>query len=290
MTDKKQNRLPLIALAALPLSLGLVFAQTTPQRVQPTQPGQVQNAPRGPQQGTQPGQNQQRQNQQRQQSGTNYADVFVQKLAASLGVSVDKLKAAAVSAGSSTIDQGVQAGDFASDRAQDMKQKLQENPFALAGGRGGHRHREMERDGDAERGPGRGPAGQVGQMQGGPRLGRGSVMSAVAGALGLDEQALMQQLRSGQSIADLARARGVSTTTIHSAAVAALKTDLAAAVKDGRLTQTQADQMVQQAQEDANFGLQPGGRGGRGMRGGPNGNVQQSQDTQGAASGEGNDS
>ena len=51
-----------------------------------------------------------------------------------------------------------------------------------------------------------------------------------------------------------------------------LKTALAAEVTAGRLTQAQADQMIQQAQADANFGLTPGGpglgRGGRGGRGG----------------------
>lgn len=136
-----KNRLPLIAWAALPLTLGLAFAaQNQPQRVQPVQPGQTQvqpapGTPGIPQQGGARGE-------RPQQSGTNYADVFLQKLAAQLGVSVDKLRAAAVAAGSATIDQGVKAGDFPSDRAAEMKQRLNENPFAFGhggpGGRGGH--------------------------------------------------------------------------------------------------------------------------------------------------------
>lgn len=157
-----KTRLPLIAWAALPLTLGLAFAaqgtqstqtQSTPTQPKPTQPtqsGQTLNQPGIPQNQTQsqPGQSAPR-------SGTNYADVFLQKLAAQLGVSVDRLKAAATAAGSATIDQGVQAGDFSSDRAAEMKQRLNDNPFAFGGrgpgGRGGHGMHG--RGGDMERGP-----------------------------------------------------------------------------------------------------------------------------------------
>ncbi|GHF28311.1 hypothetical protein HNQ07_001011 [Deinococcus metalli] len=158
---RKTSRLPLIAFATLPLTVGLVLAQqgtttagsaSTPdvtaqaQRVQPVAPGQRPSQP-----GTQPGQTA-----PRQFSGTNYADVFLQKLAAQLGISVTKLKSAAIAAGSATIDQGVKAGDFPSDRAAEMKQRLQQNPFAIGGGRG------MRGPG----GPGHGPDGGPG---GGPR-------------------------------------------------------------------------------------------------------------------------
>lgn len=252
--NKKTNKLPLIAFASLPLTVGLVLAQssttntastattaqTQPQRVQPAQPGQ-QN---------QNGQN----NQMRQQSGTNYADVFLQKLAAALGISADKLKAAAINAGSATIDQGVTAGDFPNDRAAQMKADLQQNPFALGGGRGGPGGRGGHGDDHGGRmgGPRGGPAGQA-------------VNDAVAKALGLDAQTLGQQLQSGQTIEQIAQAKGMSTATLHAAAITALKTQLTADVKAGQLTQAQADEMLQRAQDDPNFGLNPGGRGG--MRG-----------------------
>lgn len=165
-----KNRLPLIAWAALPLTLGLAFAaQNQPQRVQPVQPGQTQPGQTQPAPGT-PGipQGQRGQGQlgqERQGSGTNYADVFLQKLAAQLGVSVDKLKAAAVAAGGATIDQGVKAGDFPSDRAAEMKQRLNENPFAFGhggpGGRGGH-------GGHGPHGHGRGGPDEMRGQRGGP--------------------------------------------------------------------------------------------------------------------------
>ena len=165
---RKTSRLPLIAFATLPLTVGLVLAQqgtttassttTTPdvtaqaQRVQPVQPGQ-RPSPSGTTPAL-PGQLP-----QRQTSGTNYGDVFLQKLAAQLGISVTKLKSAAIAAGSATIDQGVKAGDFPSDRAAEMKQRLQQNPFAIGGGRGGP-------GGHGMRGPG-GPSN--GGPDGGPR-------------------------------------------------------------------------------------------------------------------------
>ncbi|WP_136388215.1 hypothetical protein [Deinococcus sp. KSM4-11] len=173
VTARKTSRLPLIAFATLPLTVGLVLAQqgtttapsttTTPdvtaqaQRVQPVQPGQrpspSDTTPALP--GQLP---------QRQTSGTNYGDVFLQKLAAQLGISVTKLKSAAIAAGSATIDQGVKAGDFPSDRAAMMKQGLQQNPFAIAGGRGGPggpgRHGPGGPDDNGPGGQG-GPAGQT---------------------------------------------------------------------------------------------------------------------------------
>ena len=276
--------LPLIAVAALPLTVGLVFAQTSgtaqaPQRVQPLQPGQSSQGQ------NQQGQNQQGQTQQnqRQQSGTNYGDVFIQKLAAQLGITVEKLKAAATAASKSTIDQGVKAGDFPADMAQNMTQRLQDDPFALAGGRGGRGGHGMHGDGDGDFGSGRdGPDGRFQGSQPGQQgqMGRGglgqAVTAAVAKALGLTEQQLFTQLQGGQTVAQIAQARGISTATLHTAAVEALKTGLATDVKAGRLTQAQADQRIAQAQADANFGLNFG-RGGRG--GGPRGQTNDTPDT-----------
>lgn len=195
-----KNRFPLIALAALPLTLGLVVAQTqtpqaqAPQRVQPAQPGQ--SAPQTP--GTQQNQGVPQapgtrapSTQAPQRSGTNYADVFLQKLAAQLGITVERLKAAAIAAGSATIDQGVQAGDFPSDRAAEMKQRLQDNPLSFGrgfggpGGRGGHSHGPRgDRDGDGGRGfgPGADPQDRQGQDSTGPssqtELGQGAASDA----------------------------------------------------------------------------------------------------------------
>lgn len=120
--------------------------------------------------------------------------------------------------------------------------------------------------------------GQRGGPQGGPRDGqrgpdggpRAVIDAAVAKALGLTTDALRQQLQAGKTVAELAKAKGVSTATIRTAALAALKTQLATEVKAGKLTQAQADQHLARATADTNFGLMAGGP--RGPRdGGPNG-------------------
>ncbi|GGO22847.1 hypothetical protein [Deinococcus humi] len=169
------HKTPLIALAALPLTVGAVLAQQSaatdattqaqqPQRVQPTQPGQRNQGGTGTQ--TAPG----------VQSGTNYADVYLQKLAAGLGISLDRLKAAALAAGNATIDQGVKNGDIAANRATDMKTRLKDNPFGMLGGRGmggpgGPGGRGMHGPGGRGGGP-RGamdvPDGTQGQTDSGP--------------------------------------------------------------------------------------------------------------------------
>ncbi|MPY65533.1 hypothetical protein F8S09_02340 [Deinococcus sp. SDU3-2] len=150
---RKLNRQTLFALAAVPLTAGLVLAASgttsqapstqapstqTPQQVQPAQPGTSQ---------TQPSQN--------QATGTNYADVFLQKLAAALGVSVERLKAAALSAGSATVDQAVGAGDLSAEQAARIKERMQNDPLRFGFGRGGFGRGDHDHD-HGERGGGRG--------------------------------------------------------------------------------------------------------------------------------------
>lgn len=68
-------------------------------------------------------------------------------------------------------------------------------------------------------------------------------LATAAKTLGLSEEALRTQLESGKSLADVAKAQNVSVDTLISALVDAAKADLAAAVKAGRLTQAQADEI-----------------------------------------------
>lgn len=82
-------------------------------------------------------------------------------------------------------------------------------------------------------GPGHGPRGRFMHLE----------LTAAAKALGLTEDALRTQLQSGKSLADVAKAQNVSVDTLVTALVDAAKTHLAAAVKAGRLTQAQADEI-----------------------------------------------
>ena len=86
-------------------------------------------------------------------------------------------------------------------------------------------------------------------------------------------------LQSGKTIADLAKTKGVDLTTLSTALLDAEKARLTQSVKDGTITQAEADQHLADAPAhiaDMLNGVAPAGRGpGQdGHRGGPNGGKQ----------------
>jgi len=88
---------------------------------------------------------------------------------------------------------------------------------------------------------GHGPGGP-GDRHGGH--GHGDGLAAAATYLGITQSALLTQLESGKTLAQIADATsGKSTAGLVAALVAVEKTELAAAVKAGDLTQAQADQI-----------------------------------------------
>jgi hypothetical protein len=86
------------------------------------------------------------------------------------------------------------------------------------------------------------PAGGPGFGPGhGPRGGHGDDLDAAATYLGTTTSDLVTQLQAGKTLAQIA---GSKTSGLVTALVAHEKTELAAAVTSGRLTQAQADQIV----------------------------------------------
>jgi 3-hydroxyacyl-CoA dehydrogenase len=83
---------------------------------------------------------------------------------------------------------------------------------------------------------GHGP-GRAGELRGA----FGDVFGAAAKKLGISTDALRSALRSGKSIADVAKEKKVAPAAVVDAIVAAIKADLDQAVKDGKLTKAQAD-------------------------------------------------
>jgi uncharacterized protein YaiL (DUF2058 family) len=72
---------------------------------------------------------------------------------------------------------------------------------------------------------------------------RQAAWDAAAAMLGVDPAFMKRELASGQSIADLARAKGISTQQIRDAMLIAGRNQIADAVKRGALTQAEADQL-----------------------------------------------
>jgi len=181
-----------------------------------------------------------------QPSKQNYGQVFLSKLAGALGIDETKLNDAIKKAETDTIDQAVQNGDLAKNRADEMKQRIQQgNPgfFGPFGGRFGGKFGDHRWFGHGFRGVG----GMYDQ----------TALKAIADKLGMSVQDLQAQLRSGKSLSDLAKEKGTSEQDLRSAAATAVKAQLDQAVKDGKLTQQQEDSILQRIQQ----GQWPGLRG-----------------------------
>lgn len=92
---------------------------------------------------------------------------------------------------------------------------------------------------------GAGPGGFHGGAPGLGHRGGGDELSAAATYLGISETDLQSQLASGKTLAQIANGTsGKSASGLVDALVAAEKAELAQAVKDGKLTQSQADQIA----------------------------------------------
>lgn len=109
----------------------------------------------------------------------------------------------------------------------------------------------------AEQLPPRGP----GQGKGHGRAGKHLALDVAAETLGLDQAALRERLRAGESLADVAEAEGVPLDTLTGALQAEAEERLAQAVEDGRLTQEQADERRAELPERIADAVQREGRG-----------------------------
>lgn len=216
-----------IALVSLPVAVGVVSAQTAPAATA---------------------------------QATNYATVFLGKLASALGVSADKLTAGLKTAGNATIDEALKNQDITKTQADRLRQEVQNGQYGFFGrglggdrgpGMGGMGGRGM--DGPGMDGPGMGDRGFGGGQ---------AIFDAAAKALGLTTADLQTQLRSGQTLEAIAKTKNVDIKTVQAAMLTALKTQLDQDVKAGRITQAQADERYNAAKADANFGLRGGPMGG----------------------------
>jgi hypothetical protein len=80
----------------------------------------------------------------------------------------------------------------------------------------------------------------------------GVLLRAAAQYLQVDRATLAKDLRSGQTLAQLAKARGKSVSGLEAAMVTAVKTQLDAAVSAGRLTSTREQQVLARVQKVVN--------------------------------------
>jgi len=172
-----------------------------------------------------------------------YCEAWQKAFADELGVSVDDLLPAAKAASIAAIDAAVAAGDLTEERATALKEKI--DAF----------------DGNGCRFFGH-PS--FGGGHGGPKAHFGGpLLSVAAEALGIEPGELMQALRGGDSLQDVATAQGKDYDTVKQAILDAAKTKLDAAVADG-LDQARADAALTELDEALDAGEFPAWRPGRG--------------------------
>ena len=145
-----------------------------------------------------------------------------------LDVTPQRLREALAAAQDAQLDRAVRDGDLTREQAQAIKQARRRSGRVLGGP---HVH-----------GPGRGLHGI------GPRVALGlrhGLFRELAEALGTTPAQLVEKLRSGDSLAQIARAHGRSVAEVRRAVGAAVQRRLDRAVRDGDLTQRQADRIRQ---------------------------------------------
>jgi hypothetical protein len=179
--------------------------------------------------------------------------LFLDKLAAALNIDRTALDSAIVTAGNGTADEAVANGTLTQAQADARFERIQAGDYGFFGG-------------------GRGGKSGHGGFGGGVRVDglQDAVLTAVTTTLNLTQEELITQLRSGQTLDQIATAQGTTTQRVTDAALAAAKTQLDQAVANGSVTQAQADAIYARLQEQGSQFLLRGGRG-FGHHGGPHG-------------------
>ena len=176
------------------------------------------------------------------------SQALVNDVAKQLGVTPSKLTDALKQALSERVDAAVADGWLTKAQGDQLKAQIAAGNVPLLG------------------------LGPVGHFRGG---GPGGHLDAAASYLGLTSAQLRTQLESGKTLAAIAKAEGKTVDGLVAALVADEKKELDAAVKAGRLTETQAKELLANAQQrftdmangtggGPGFGHGPGGHGGFG--------------------------
>lgn len=149
---------------------------------------------------------------------------FVARLAEKLGISQDKLQAAIDETQLDMVDEAVAEGRLTDEQANRIRDRI-------------------------ESGEGLFPFGGFGK---GFALGRGighlgASVNDVADFLGMSVDELRAAMADGQSLAQVADSQGVGADKLKEYLVGQVEESVAQAVKDGRITQTQADEILANA-------------------------------------------
>lgn len=166
----------------------------------------------------------------------------VEDAAEQLGVEPAQLSEALEEALKNRVDEAGAAGRLTEEQGAELKERIDAQEYPLLGGPGfGHR--------------------------GGHGF---HALDAAAELLGLTEAELRERLEAGDTLAEVARAEGKTVDALVAALVADKEERLAEAVEAGRITQAQADEKLEGAEERIRELVNGEWRGrGHAFRGGP---------------------
>lgn len=169
-----------------------------------------------------------------------YFQKFISKLAANLGVDESTLTAALETTKKQMLDEAVQEGRITQEQAD--KIAAGKGPGFFMGGFG-------KRHG----GPG-GPKAEGAEFGKGPGWGWGLGRNAdeLAGILGITAEELKAELDSGKNLQEIVASRGLTWEEFCQKMQEYKKEQIQKAVEDGKLTQEQADQMIQRLEKGPN--------------------------------------
>jgi hypothetical protein len=158
----------------------------------------------------------------------NSRQAFLGDVAKRLNVTPQKLNDAIKGAFEDRVDAAVKAGKLTQAQADQLKKKVEQNGGPPVFGAGP-------------------PVGGGFFFRGGPGRPGGPIhdgLDAAAKYLGLTDAQLLDKLKSGKSLADVAGDQNKSVDGLKSAIKASVKADLDKAVQDKRLTQTEENDIL----------------------------------------------
>jgi|GEM_PF-2506498 uncharacterized protein YidB (DUF937 family) len=166
-----------------------------------------------------------------------YLNNVLARAARKLGIDQARLVGALKDSAKEELDELVKAGRITQQQADRAKQRIDQSEFGFL-----------------RAGPPLPPPASA--------LGRGHVINTVASLTNQSPQEVMQQLRSGKSLKEIAEAKGISESTLIDKLLEPLKSRLQQAVSSGRITQQRADEMLARARRTTQrmVEAQPGAR------------------------------
>jgi polyhydroxyalkanoate synthesis regulator phasin len=172
---------------------------------------------------------------------------FLGRVAEKLGIGEDELRSAVTEAEQDIIDEKVAEGKLSEEQGESLKERVEEKGLLgpLGGALGGKRDRFCDRVFGCIRervcnGASDCVDGRV----------RDHTAEAAATVLGLELEELMDELKDGKTLAEVAEEQGMATDEFTAAMLPEVRQELDALVSEGKLTEEQADAIYDRVEEN----------------------------------------